>query len=763
MKLWLSEFPSAFWLHPSHQLPMRTVVITVALLLLGVLMATAFPTLPESRGIASYLPLHTLLETLAVVIAMLVFAVGWNAYRRGLPGNILLLACAFLGVGMLDFTHMISYAGMPDFVTPSSREKAIDFWLSARSLAATALFIVSVTPWRPLASAASRYLLLAAALILTGGLHWLFLFHDDLMPRTFIPGQGLTPFKIYYEYALVALNLATALVLWMRMRKPLPFNAAALFGAVCAMALSEFFFTLYVDVADIYNLLGHIYKTVSYLFLYRAIFVETIELPYTQLHATQNQLQATLDAIRISNDLLQSIVKNVPVRIFWKNRNLHYLGCNTGFAKDAGFSSPEKLIGKTDFEMGWKDQAELYRADDKSVMESGNPKLDFEEPSTAPDGNTIWLSTSKVPLRDENNQVIGILGIYQDITARKLAETLRGGQQQVLEMIASGAPLPETLAALLRFVEAQSPGMLGSILLLDEDGVHVRHGASPSLPAEFVAAIDGQPIGPCAGSCGTAIYRREAVFVEDIATDPLWANYKAVALPHGLRACWSTPIFDAQRQVLGTFAMYYRQPGVPQTGHLQLIDTVTHIAAIAISRHREEEVLGESEEHYRTLFESMLNGFAYCRMLFEDGHPKDFIYLDVNEAFEKQTGLKNVVGKRVSEVIPGIREADPALLERYGRVAAGGKPEQFETYVKALGMWFLISVYCPKPDHFVVIFDVITARKQAEEKIRAQLGELLRWQEVTLGREERVQQLKVEVNEQLARQGEPARYSNQAE
>ena len=127
-------------------------------------------------------------------------------------------------------------------------------------------------------------------------------------------------------------------------------------------------------------------------------------------------------ALRKSKDLLQSVLENVPVRIFWKDRDSRYLGCNIQFAHDAGRSGPDELAGQTDFDMGWKDQAESYRADDKAVMESGIPKLDFEEPQTTPDGNTIWLRTSKVPLRDENGQVIGILGIYEDISARKRAE-----------------------------------------------------------------------------------------------------------------------------------------------------------------------------------------------------------------------------------------------------------------------------------------------------------------------------------------------------
>ena len=118
------------------------------------------------------------------------------------------------------------------------------------------------------------------------------------------------------------------------------------------------------------------------------------------------------------------------------------------------------------------------------------------------------------------------------------------------------------------------------------------------------------------------------------------------------------------------------------------------------------------------MFENMLNGFAYCRMLFDQDRPQDFIYLDVNNAFETLTGLKNVVGKRVSEVIPGLRESDPELFEIYGRVALTGVPEQFETYVNALGMWFSISVYSPGKEHFVAVFDVITERKRAEEALR---------------------------------------------
>ena len=176
----------------------------------------------------------------------------------------------------------------------------------------------------------------------------------------------------------------------------------------------------------------------------------------------------------------------------------------------------------------------------------------------------------------------------RDITERKQAEDLTQSQKQVLELIAGGASMRQTLETLARAVEAQSPELLASILLLDPDGVHMRHGAAPSLPPEYTQAIDGAAIGPCVGSCGTAAFRREPVFVADIASDPLWADYKQLALPHGLRACWSTPIFDAQRKVLGTFALYYHQPKLPEERHQKLIEMATQTAAVCISKHRTE-------------------------------------------------------------------------------------------------------------------------------------------------------------------------------
>ena len=173
-------------------------------------------------------------------------------------------------------------------------------------------------------------------------------------------------------------------------------------------------------------------------------------------------------------------------------------------------------------------------------------------------------------------------------------DPIREAHCAVLEMAVANSPLEKTLGALIQIVESTSKtGVLGSILILDEDGRHLRHGAAPSLPNDYCAAIDGAEIGPCEGSCGTAAYRGRPVFVSDIEHDPLWEEYKAVALPHGLRACWSTPIIAAGPKVLGTFAMYHREPREPTVRDLALVDLVTQTAALIIDRERAHHRLRE--------------------------------------------------------------------------------------------------------------------------------------------------------------------------
>ncbi len=147
-------------------------------------------------------------------------------------------------------------------------------------------------------------------------------------------------------------------------------------------------------------------------------------------------------------------------------------------------------------------------------------------------------------------------------------------------------------------------------------------------------------------------------------------------------------------------------------------------------RRRQEDAIRHSEERYRALFDGMLNGFAYCEMLFDAGRPSDFIYLTVNPAFGELTGLADVVGRRVTEVIPGIRETNPEIFEFYGRVAESGVADRLETYVPALGIWFSISAYCPRKGHFVAVFENVTERRNAETALLETQRELAQAQKM---------------------------------
>jgi GAF domain-containing protein len=170
-------------------------------------------------------------------------------------------------------------------------------------------------------------------------------------------------------------------------------------------------------------------------------------------------------------------------------------------------------------------------------------------------------------------------------------ESFEAGQKRVLKMIAVNSPLSEILTNLVLLIEAQAPEMLCSVLLLSADGNHIQHGAAPSLPEQYVNAVNGGPIGPKHGSCGTAMYRGKPVIVTDIFSDPLWEDYRDLASASGLRACWSTPILSGNGKVLGSFAMYYHEPRTPTGDEARFTSVATYIAGLAIE-HANEKRLG---------------------------------------------------------------------------------------------------------------------------------------------------------------------------
>src|SRR5205807_451961 len=193
---------------------------------------------------------------------------------------------------------------------------------------------------------------------------------------------------------------------------------------------------------------------------------------------------------------------------------------------------------------------ELHLFQDRIEKLKAKGALRFERKFVRGNGEVIPVEVSLSALRGRHYQAI-----IRDISQRKRREALLAGENRVLEMVAKGDSLSDILDNLCLLVEEQSRGVLASILLMDANGKQLRHGAAPNLPNTYTKAIDGAFIGPAVGSCGTAAYRAEQVIVSDIAADPLWADFRDLALTHSLRACWSTPIFSSEGKVIGTFAM----------------------------------------------------------------------------------------------------------------------------------------------------------------------------------------------------------------
>jgi PAS domain S-box-containing protein len=217
-------------------------------------------------------------------------------------------------------------------------------------------------------------------------------------------------------------------------------------------------------------------------------------------------------------------------------------------------------------------------------------------------GRQLACELRMVPLNTPDFRLMHVRIV--DVSSRKLAEELRDGKNALLEMIARGAPLNETLEKLMLLVESQAPPVLCSVMLLADDGTTMLSAAGPSLPPDYLQAIHGAQIGPTVGSCGTAIFRKETVVVSDIMNDPLWAPYKELAAQYGLRACWSTPILLDKSTVLGSFAMYYRETRSPTDEDRRLIKAATHMAGIAIASTRREAELRRHREHLEELVQA---------------------------------------------------------------------------------------------------------------------------------------------------------------
>lgn len=296
------------------------------------------------------------------------------------------------------------------------------------------------------------------------------------------------------------------------------------------------------------------------------------------------------------------------------------------------------------------------------------------------------------------------------------------GQIKILEGMASGGSLQETLDAIVRLVESITGGLC-SIVLLEPKTNRVFHGSAPSLPQAYIDLVDDSEIGPMAGSCGTAAFRGERVVVDDIATDPLWKDYRRYALPHGLRSCWSTPIFSSDRKVLGTFAVYNRIAKNISEDEFRLVDSASHLASLAITKARNEKNLLQNELRYYQLMENAHEGVIALNFqgAVKFANKRALKILNVDEALFR--------GRKVFEFVSFVDQshASSTLDPAY---AGHNESREVEVLTREKEKLVLKLVSMPvfdvnqEPEGIYWMFTDVTESKRTEAHLQSLIAEL---------------------------------------
>ncbi len=367
---------------------------------------------------------------------------------------------------------------------------------------------------------------------------------------------------------------------------------------------------------------------------------------------------------------------------------------------------------------------EKHPADPKfPIVPSGdlsNPGLGT---TTTAEGSVRWIHVRAYPVPDAQGQPYRSSGVIEDITPRKELEIREVQEQNMLQYLASNRPLAEVLEKFVLSYETQLPGMMGSILLLDPDGQHLRHGAAPHLPAAYCTAIDGGVIGPAAGSCGTAAFTGESVMTSDVRTDPRWVDYRDLAAQFDLLACWSVPIKGMLGQVLGTFAFYFDHVRVPQAAERLSVEHGANLASQAIERHLAVQALQRSEARYRNVVEWSPVGI----MVVQEGC---IVYCNpaackIHGAAKTQDLLGTPVAERIHPVDRDlVAQLDLQVIDRNESTELVEiRSLRLDGSVVDLQTRGAPTVFDGAPAVQVVMLD-ISARKQAEAALRASQKQL---------------------------------------
>ncbi len=376
------------------------------------------------------------------------------------------------------------------------------------------------------------------------------------------------------------------------------------------------------------------------------------------------------DAVLRSEKELRDLIETIPVMVF----SIRPDG-STEYVSRSGQTYTGLSLEETTG--GWQgiihpDDVDTHLNKWRASLATGQP-FENEARHRNAKGEYCWFLVRAVALRDEHGTILKWYGTLTDIQDRKRAEALLGAEKRLLEMIATGVALEEILNELCLVIEELRSGTLASVLLLNPDGVHLDFVAGPSLPNEWTQQMERLPIGPCAGSCGTAAYRGSQVIVCDIATDPLWEvpEHRASALKHKLRASWSNPVLSSKGRVLGTFCMYYREPRTPSTQDLDLVEFATHIVQVAIERKRAEEELRKAETRFRTYVDHATDAL----FVFDDQEK----IIDANREACESLGYtrEELIGMRPHDI---DASANAASLQWIRERLGAGEICTFETY-----------------------------------------------------------------------------------